>query len=207
VRADVGRVTVGLLALQPFVGATSRSRPCKTGALVGATSASRPVLPTSRLQVGAGRRLLQKHWKTGPVRRASISEALVQTTGPDACIDPLRRGCHPTYQRRPDWLATAATGQEHRPQPGPNPAHRPILKPASASTEAHNAPQSPRPRSDNHRSRNLLVTRKPKPNSPLVQEDLRTKPQPLHLTSVRSDQHRQQLPPVKKRFCLLFRRL
>src|SRR6056297_3214332 len=44
----------------------------------------------------------------------------------------------PTYQRRPGWLSMAVIGQEHGPRPGPNPAHRPILKPASASTAEHN---------------------------------------------------------------------
>ena len=156
-RADVGRVTVGLVALQPFVGATSRSRPCKTGDLVGATSPSRPVLPTSRLQVGAGRRLLQKHRKTGPVRRASISEALVQTTGPDACIDPLRRGCHPDLPT-PAGLARhgrhrAGTQTATRPESRSSPdtetrfsIHRSTQRPAIAATPLRkpSKPQSSR---------------------------------------------------------------
>src|SRR6056297_902634 len=73
-------------------------------------------------------------------------------------------------------FAMAATRQEHGPEPGPNLAHRPILKPASASTGAHSAPRSSRPRSDSHRSRNLLVTRKPKPNTPHGQKDLEPAP-------------------------------
>ena len=49
--------------------------------------------------------------------------------------------------------------------------------------------RSRQPRSDNHRSRNPVIARKPKMNTPDGQKDFRSKPDHLHLTPNPYDQH------------------
>ena len=59
-------------------------------------------------------------------------------------------------------------------------------------------------RSDNHRSRNHVAAREPMTKIPHGQKDPGKKPDALHLTRVPSDQHLEQLPPVKRIFGYFF---
>ena len=82
----------------------------------------------------------------------------------------------PTYERRQDWFAMGATGQEHRPQPGPNIPHRTGTGTRFSIPGGSVPARSSEPRSDKDRSRNLIVTRKPKRNTPHGQKDPQSKP-------------------------------
>src|SRR6056297_326900 len=92
--------------------------------------------------------------------------------GRDGILDAKGRYRHPvadataTYGKRRFRLYHQGAGQ------ATDPTYHPNLKPASASTDPHNAPRSSRPRSDNHRSRNPVIARAPKRNMTSGQEDL-----------------------------------
>jgi len=64
--------------------------------------------------------------------------------------------------------------------------------------------RSTRPRFDSDRSRNFLVSWGPRTNTQHGQEDLEPKPHATHLTRTHSDQHLEQLPPVKRIFGYFF---
>jgi len=135
------------------------------------------VLPKTSLSVGRGR----------------VRDGMPVST---LCLGDATR----TSERLQGWFAVAATRQEHGPQPGPNPAHRPIREPASASPadQCRHDRDNPAPitieagirsppgsRRGTHRSYKKIRNRNPMPD---------TKPPDP------SDQHLEQLPPVKRTF-------
>jgi len=115
-----------------------------------------------------------------------------------ACID--RRGC------RPDLRTSAALVRHGRHRTGTRTVTRPESRSPPDTETRFSIPgrtvpaRSRQPHSDNLRSRNPRIARKPKRNTPYGQENPQSNPMPDTKPPDPSDQHRQKLPPVKRTF-------
>ena len=143
---------------------------------------------SGRLQPAAGRFLLLAACRAMPIfflweaHPAPMNSAPIAASAPHQPINPVVPGSRRRRLQAPTALPRSrpgdrsyATGRASSPcpPPGKNTArnqaptspHRPTLEPASASPNRPVQAQSRRPRSDKDRSRNLVVTRKPRDHS------------------------------------------
>jgi len=88
----------------------------------------------------------------------------------------------PLLQDNSRIFVQPATGQEHRPQPDPHKPSPPESGTHFSIPNTQMRARSPRPRSDNHRSRNPFIALEHMPNTQHGQEDLKPKPDATHLT-------------------------